>query len=108
MGFIQAINNPGQMDNETPGFDAAATLDTVRQARQERRHRRTWGKSKLVRHRAELVKLRQAGASLADLAHWLKTDKRMKADKSTIARYLATLPEMQPEGKPPRPGGENA
>jgi hypothetical protein len=94
------------MDNETPGFDAAATLETVRQEREERRHRCTWGKSKLVRHRAELVKLRRAGASLADLVHWLKTDKRTQASKSTVSRYLATLPEMQAEGPPPRPGGE--
>jgi hypothetical protein len=93
------------MDKETPGFDAAATLDTVHQERKERRHRRTWGKSKLVRHRAELVALRRAGASLADLVHWLKADKRTQASKSTVSRYLATLPEMQAEG-PPRPGGE--
>jgi len=45
---------------KSPAFDAEAVLDTVRQEREERRHRRTWGKSKLVRHRAELVKLRQA------------------------------------------------
>ena len=103
------------MNAQPPEFDAAAVLDTVRQQREERRHRRTWGKSKLVRHRAELVKLRQAGASLADLVHWLKTDKRTLASKSTVGRYLATLPEMQPEGpeKPPesqnpRPEGQDA
>jgi hypothetical protein len=100
---------------QPPEFDAAAVLDTVRQQREERRHRRTWGKSKLVRHRAELVKLRQTGASLADLVHWLKIEKRTQASKSTVSRYLATLPEMRPESpeKPPErrsplPGGEDA
>lgn len=89
------------MDKEPTKFDAAAVLDTVRREREERRHRRTWGKSKLVRHRAELVALRRAGASLADLAHWLKAEKRLKADKSTIARYLAKLPELRPGGEAP-------
>jgi hypothetical protein len=78
---------------DTP-LDAQETLQAIRQERQERRRRRTWGKSKLIRYRAELVELRRAGASLADLAHWLKTTQRMTADKSTIARYLATLPEL--------------
>ena len=96
------------MYTQPPEFDAAAILDTVRQQREERRHRRTWGKSKLIRHRAELVKLRQAGASLADLVHWLKTEKRTQASKSTVSRYLATLPEMQAESQNPRPEGQDA
>ena len=95
-----------ETQSETPAFDANKALDTVRQERGERRHRRTWGKSKLVRHRAELVKLRQAGASLSEIVHWLKTAHRMKADKSTVSRYLATLPEMQAES--PRPGVQDA
>jgi hypothetical protein len=95
------------MTMQLQNFDAAAVLDTVRQEREERRHRRTWGKSKLVRHRAELVTLRRAGASLADLVHWLKADKRTKASKSTVSRYLATLPEMRTDS-PPLPGGEDA
>jgi hypothetical protein len=86
------------MADPNTGFDAGLTLETLRQERQERRRRRTWGKSKLIRYRAELVELRRAGASLADLAHWLKTTQRMTADKSTIARYLATLPELAPAG----------
>lgn len=96
------------MDKAPSEFDAAAVLDTVRRERAERRHRRTWGKSKLVRHRAELVALRRAGASLADLAHWLKAEKRLKADKSTIARYLAKLPELRPGGEAPGQGAGDA
>jgi hypothetical protein len=96
------------MDQAPPGFDAAATLETVRREREERRHRCTWGRSKLVRHRAELVALRRAGASLADLAHWLKAEKRLKADKSTIARYLATLPELRPDSEAPGQGAKDA
>ena len=96
------------MNTQPPEFDSVAVLDTVRQQREERRHRRTWGKSKLVRHRAELVKLRQTGASLADLVHWLKTEKRTQASKSTVSRYLATLPEMQAESQNPLPEGQDA
>lgn len=88
------------MNDEKPGFDATQILESVRQDRDERRHRRTWGKSKLARHRAELVKLKNAGASLGDLAHWLKTAKRLTVNRSTIARYLAKLPELQSGPKP--------
>lgn len=82
------------MLEQQPDFDASATLDAIRADRQVRRHRRTWGRSRLTRHRAELVKLRQAGASYADLAHWLKREKRLTVDRSTVMRYLAKLPEL--------------
>ena len=75
-------------------FDASATLTAIREARAVRRHRRTWGASRLAPHRAELVKLRLAGGSFADLAHWLLKEKRIKADRSTVRRYLCKLPEL--------------
>lgn len=59
-----------------------------------RRHRTTWGKSRLAKHRAELVKLRQAGGSFGDLVHWLKKEKRVTVDRTTVMRYLEKLPEM--------------
>lgn len=82
------------MQTQHEPFDADATLAAVRADREARRHRRTWGKSRLTPHRAELVKLRQAGASLADLAHWLRTEKRLKLNRSTIGRFLEKLPEL--------------
>jgi hypothetical protein len=69
-------------------FDAAGTLDEIRDARAVRRKRRTWGKSRLVPHQAELVKLRAEGASFEDLAFWLLKNKRMKVDRSTVRRFL--------------------
>jgi len=70
-------------------FDASLTLAAIRDARTVRRHRRTWGKSRLTPHRAELVKLRAEGASFGDIAYWLRKNKRIKVDRSTVRRYLA-------------------
>ena len=75
-------------------FDATAALAAIRDARAARRHRRTWGQSRLARHRVELVQLRQAGASYGDLVHWLRREKRTKVSRSTVLRYLAKLPEL--------------
>lgn len=82
------------MDAQRNIFDANATLGEIRRAREVRRHRRLWGKSKLLEHRAELVKLRRAGGSLEDLAFWLRSEKRVTAAKTTIARFLQKLPEL--------------
>lgn len=49
--------------------------------------------------RAELVRLRLAGASYRELAEWLRTKKRRKYAASTIRRYLIQLPELQTELK---------
>lgn len=76
-------------------FDANATLGEIRRARAVRRHRRLWGKSKLIPFRAELVRLRRLGASLGELVHWLETKKNVKAVKTTISRFLKKLPELR-------------
>ena len=75
-------------------FDAGAVLTTVRAHRAICKHRSTWGKSRLVKHRAELVQMRQEGASLGDLVVWLKTEKRVKVERSTVMRFLDKLPEL--------------
>lgn len=75
-------------------FDATAALAAVRQARAEHKRRITWGKSRLTPHRAELVKLRAAGASFADLVFWLRKEKRIKVADTTVMRFLAKLPEL--------------
>ena len=82
---------------ETPqtAFDPAAALADVQAHRAAARRRRTWGKSRLIPHRAELVKLRQAGGSFADLAAWLRRERRVKMDASSIRRFLQQLPELE-------------
>ena len=75
-------------------FDPAAALDAVRERRAVTRRRSTWGKSRLAPHRAELVKLRQAGGSFAELADWLRRERRVKMDASSVRRYLQKLPEL--------------
>lgn len=80
-------------------FDPAAALDSVRERRAVARRRRTWGKSRLVPYRAELVKLRQAGGSFAELADWLRRERRVKMDASSVRRFLQKLPELAAPGE---------
>ena len=80
-------------------FDPAAALDAVRERRAVARRRRTWGKSRLAPYRAELVKLRQAGGSFAELADWLRRERRVKMDASSIRRFLQKLPELAAPGE---------
>ena len=68
--------------------DPAAELAKIRAVRAAARRRCTWGKSRLVKHRAELEKLRAAGGSFADLALWLRKEKRIVVDRSTVMRFL--------------------
>lgn len=60
----------------------------VREARAIRRKRTTWGRSKLGKYQAELMQLRHAGATYADLQYWLRKEKRVKVARSTIMRFL--------------------
>jgi hypothetical protein len=81
------------MENQ---FNAAEELCKVQEARAVRRRRSTWGKSKLSKYQAELVQLRQAGAKYADLQFWLRKEKRVKVDRSSIMRFLKKL-AVEPE-----------
>lgn len=80
--------------NTASSFDPAAALAAVRARRAETRRRRTWGKSRLVPHRAELVAMRRAGATYAELTLWLRTERRIKINESSVRRYLQKLPEL--------------
>lgn len=71
----------------------ARTLDAIREHRSVARKRR-YRPSKLMRYRAELVALHQAGASYRELAYWLRRDHRLSVNHSTIRRYLIQLPEV--------------
>lgn len=74
-------------------FDPKAELEAVR-ARRAMQRRKQYRQSKLDRYRAELVALRQTGASSQDLATWLRMKHRLKIHRSSIDRYLAQLPEL--------------
>lgn len=69
-----------------------AELAAIRQQRRTARRRRYF-RSRLDRYRAEIVELRRAGATLADIALWLRR-RHCKVVCSTISRYLARLPEV--------------
>ena len=73
--------------------DAHSILDAMRAHRSVARRRR-YRASKLTRYRAELVTLHRAGASYRELALWLRRDHRLRADPTTIRRYLIQLPEV--------------
>ena len=76
--------------NET--FDAPAEVEKIRARRTEAR-RKLYRKSSLDRYRAELMAMKQAGASCADLAEWLRISHRCKIHRSSIHRYLTRLAE---------------
>lgn len=76
------------METDKRKFNATEVLAVIREARAVRRKRCTWGKSKLTKFLAELIQLRASGASLADIQYWLKKEKRVKADCTTIKRCL--------------------
>ena len=78
--------------NET--FDAQAEVERIRARRSEAR-RKLYRKSRLDKYRAELVAMKQAGASCADLAEWLRVNHRCKVNRSSIDRYLKKLPELE-------------
>ena len=74
-------------------FDPLAEVERIRARRAEAR-RKLYRKSRLDKYRAELVAMKRAGASCADLAEWLRVSHRCKVNRSTIDRYLKRLPEL--------------
>jgi hypothetical protein len=74
-------------------FDVQAEVDHIRSRRAEAR-RKLFRKSRLDKYRAELLAMKQAGASCADLAEWLKVRHRCKIHRSSIDRYLKKLSEL--------------
>ena len=74
-------------------FDPIKELQEIKEHR-EMIKRRLYRKSKLDKYRAELVAMRQAGASAQDLVIWLKMKHRLKIHRSSVDRYLSTLTEL--------------
>ena len=81
------------MSRKDETFDALGEVQWVRARRAEAR-RRLYRKSRLDKYRAELLAMRQAGASCADLVEWLRVNHRLKIHRSSIDRYLKKLPEL--------------
>ncbi len=62
-------------------------IEHIRIRRAEARRMR-YRKSRLDKYHTELTFMRQAGASLAELADWLRWKHRCRIHRSSIARYL--------------------
>jgi hypothetical protein len=71
-------------------IDPKSELERIKRDMSARKNRRTWSNSKLQKFHAELVQLRQTGASLAQLRFWLRTH-RMSAAITTIRNFLMYL-----------------
>ena len=84
------------MSRNNATFDAQIEVERIRSRRAEAR-RKMYRKSRLDKYRAELVAMRQAGASCADLAEWLRVSHRCRMHRSSIDRYLKRLPELADE-----------
>lgn len=74
-------------------FDAQTELEKIR-ARRKLSRKKHYQKSRLDKHRAELVKLRKSGASFPELALWLRLERHTKISHTTVMRYLSKLPEL--------------
>jgi len=73
--------------------DAHEGLMKLRERRELARRVR-YRASRLDPYRADLVKWRLAGASIAELAYWLSSTPCKQVAPSTVSRYLARMPEI--------------
>lgn len=78
-----------------PATEPAEELDRIRRRRAANR-RQSYQRSRLDPHRAELVALRRAGASLGELREWLR-ERGVRVARSTIMRALRRWPEAPAE-----------
>jgi hypothetical protein len=69
-------------------LDVQAKVAELEADKKVRQKRRTWGRSCLIKFRGELYELRRAGATLSLLQLWLKTEKHIVVERSTILRFL--------------------
>jgi len=76
-----------------PTFNATEELTAIRKRKALSRRRR-FKKNRLERYRAELIDLRQVGASYRELSTWIRINKRWKVDHTVIRRWMIKLPEM--------------
>lgn len=78
----------------TQQFDAPSEVENIRRLKSIRRQQ-TFYQSRLKKYRAEIVALRQSGASYREIALWLRHSKRLKITHTSVMRYLHKLPEAQ-------------
>ncbi len=78
----------------THHFNATATLEMIRKHKKIQQ-RKSYSQSRLTKLHAELVALRQAGASYREIMLWLRHHKRIKLTHTTVMRYLEKLPELK-------------
>ena len=94
----------GLTSNEIPAptgthqFDAPIILKKLRERSTKKRHQ-CYLKSSLMRYRAEIVALREAGASYREIKIWLGAEKHLKFQHTTLMRFIKKLPELQPKSK---------
>ena len=72
------------MPDFDPKHEAAVLREKTRTIR-----RSGFRTSRLDRHTAELLSLRQEGATAAELRRWLRDKKRIRVVLSTVTRWLA-------------------
>lgn len=76
-------------------FDPIKELAAVRQ-----RHKsEVFRTSKLFHYLAELVQLRQIGASYQELREWLEMTQNIKVETSTVFRFLKASEQKKPKEK---------
>jgi DNA invertase Pin-like site-specific DNA recombinase len=70
-------------------FDAVAEVAILKAQTESRKKRSyTQRKSKLYKFNFEIIKLRENGASFAEIQSWLLTKKRLKVSRTTISRFF--------------------
>lgn len=79
-----------ELDNFNPEEELTIITEVRRVAK-----RKAFRVSKLNEFRSEIVALHKTGASLADIATWLRLNTRITAVRSTVSRFLKSLPELQ-------------
>jgi IS30 family transposase len=70
-------------------FDLQSELSALKaQTKTIRKRAYSTRKSRLDKHKFELLQLHQNGASVAELQRWLRSNKRINVEHSTVARWL--------------------
>ena len=86
------MDAPANATNSAPR-SLSYKLEAVRERRRIARKSR-YRRSKLIRYRVELVTLHRMGASYRELSLYMWHEHRMRADPTTVRRYLVQLPEV--------------
>lgn len=70
-------------------FDVQSELSVLKeQTRSIRKRSYSARKSRLDKYKYQLLELKQAGATSAELQRWLRSNKRIKVAHSTVTRWL--------------------